>query len=256
MNVSRVIVTGGSGGIGGAIVARLASRGASIVNLDVRPGPANPAVETLITDVADAAAIEASFAAIDKVFDGHAPDLFVGCAALSRASHVLDVPADELDLQFAVNVRGLYLCAQAAARRMAKSVGGSMVFISSVAAEQAWVSESVYCLTKAATRAMMQSFAVELAPYRIRVNCVAPGPIDHNANAMAATRMDPEILRHELERTPMGRFGSPHEVAEAVEMIASATWATGTTFTVDGGYMATGLGLFGSAHDNRLARTL
>ncbi len=54
----------------------------------------------------------------------------------------------------------------------------------------------------------------------------------------------------------MGRFGSPDEVAEAVEMIASATWATGTTFTVDGGYMATGLGLFGSARDNRLARTL
>lgn len=249
----RVVVTGGSGGIGRAIIRRLTTPQSVLVNLDRNPCPELHGIHTIITDMAEPASIESAFLDVDQAFDGAAPDTFIGCAAISRPAHVLAVSAEQIDAHFAVNVRGLFLAAQAAARRMATARSGTIVLISSVAAEQAWVSESVYCMTKAATRAMMQGLAVELAPFGIRVNAVAPGPIDHQANDMASTRTDPEIHLHELERTPLARFGRPDEVAEAVALVASATWINGATITVDGGFMATGLGLFGAARD-RLMR--
>lgn len=251
---ARVVVTGGSGGIGGAIVRRFAEGGSRVANLDIGEGAGTDRIRTVRCDLGDPSAIASAFDAVDAFFEGQAPDLFVGCAAISRAASVLDVTADELDGLFAVNVRGLFLSAQAAARRMARTRRGSIVLISSVAAEQAWMGESVYCMTKAATRAMTQSMAVELAPFGIRVNAVAPGPIEHQSRSMAATRADPEIHRHEIERTPLGRFGTPEEVAEAVSLVASAQWVNGATLTVDGGFMATGLGLFGAARDSALAR--
>ena len=127
--------------------------------------------------------------------------------------------------------------------------GGRIVVITSVAAEQGWAGETVYCATKAAQRALVQGMAVELAPFGILVNAVAPGIVEHRSTAMARTRDDPEVLRHDLERTPLGRFNTPEEVAAAVRFLATAEGITGQTIHVDNGFLATGLGYFGAARD-------
>lgn len=249
MVAQRVVVTGGSGGIGGAILDRFLRDGAEVANIDLRPASQLPAERSIHADLGDATAVAPAFTAVDALFGGAAPDVLVCCAAISRAAHALDVSADDFDAIFAINVRGTFLAAQAAARRM-KGVGrGSIVLISSVAAEQAWAREIVYAASKAATRSLVQGLAVELAPFNIRVNGIGPGPIDHAAHGMASTRSDPDIHRHEIERTPLGRFGTPDEVADAVALVASTPWATGQTLYVDGGYLATGLGYFGPARD-------
>jgi NAD(P)-dependent dehydrogenase (short-subunit alcohol dehydrogenase family) len=248
----RIVITGGSGGIGGAIVRHYLQQGDYICNIDMRPAAEAPRLTTILADIADADAINQAFSKVDAAFGGRAPDIFIGCAAISRAAHVLDVTPAEIDMMLSINVRGGFLTVQAAACRMAKAKAGSIVLISSVAAEQAWASESIYCATKAATRALMQGLAMELAPFNIRVNAIGPGPIDHVANDMASTRADPEVYRHEIERTPFQRFGTPEEIAQAVAMIADAPWVTGQTLYVDGGFLATGLGFFGAARDKLL----
>jgi NAD(P)-dependent dehydrogenase (short-subunit alcohol dehydrogenase family) len=121
-----------------------------------------------------------------------------------------------------------------------------------VCAFQGWAKESVYCLTKAAQQSMVQALAVELAPFGILVNGVAPGLIEKTGNAMAKTRTDPDVYRHDMERTSVGRFGTVEEVAEAVYYLTTVTWTTGQTLVLDGGFMATGLGYFGRNRERLL----
>jgi NAD(P)-dependent dehydrogenase (short-subunit alcohol dehydrogenase family) len=245
-----VIVTGASGGIGRAIAKRFCDDGARVVNLD-RADPAEaralcgPAFETVTVDLADPAAIAAAFSAADAAFGGRPPDVLVCCAAISVAADILSVSAADLDRQFAINVRGTFLCAQEAARRMKAVRQGQIVIITSVAAEQAWAGEPVYCMTKAAQRALVQALAVELAPFGIRANAVGPGIIEHASQNMARTRDQGGVLQHDIDRTPLGRFGAPEEIAEAVAFTVRSTWMTGQTVYVDGGFLASGLAYFG-----------
>jgi 3-oxoacyl-[acyl-carrier protein] reductase len=88
--------------------------------------------------------------------------------------------------------------------------------------------------------------AIELAPFGIVVNAVAPGIIDVKSKGMAGTRQG-EVLRHEMEHFPLGRFGAPEEIAEAAHHLAGVTWMTGQTIYADGGFLATGLAYFGDA---------
>jgi NAD(P)-dependent dehydrogenase (short-subunit alcohol dehydrogenase family) len=161
---------------------------------------------------------------------------------------------DELDLLLRVNIRGTFLACQQAARRMQSARRGRIVIITSICALQGWAKESVYCLTKAAQQSMVQSLAVELAPFGILVNGIAPGLIEKTGDAMAKTRADPEIHRHDMERTSLGRFGMVEEVAEAVDYLTTVTWTTGQTMVLDGGFMATGLGYFGANRDQVVQR--
>ena len=250
----RIVITGGSSGIGQAIARRLSRPEVATVNLDLADGTetargCDGRFDTVATDMADAAAIAAAFERVDALFDRQAPDLLVCCAALSRATHFLDVPLGELNLMLAVNVRGTFICCQEAARRMRRAGSGRIVVITSLCALQGWARESVYCITKGAQQSMVQSLAVDLAPFGILVNGVAPGLIDKTGGSMAKTRTDPEVYRHDLERTSLGRFGSVEEVAEAVRYLGTVTWTTGQTLVLDGGFMATGLGHFGAARD-------
>ncbi len=244
--IDRVIVTGGSGGIGGAIVERYLRAGADVVNID-RAGSGPGSSFTVHADISRQDEVERAMAQIGDRWGGKAPDVFVGCAAISRPSHLLKTPVDEFDAMVAVNIRGTFLTTQAAGRLMAKAGRGSIVLISSVAARQAWAQEAVYSATKAATSSLVQGFAVDLAPFGIRVNAVAPGPVEHKAQTMATTRTDPEVFQHEIDRTPFARLGGPEEVAETVFLLAQAPWVTGQTLYADGGFLASGLGYFGQA---------
>lgn len=248
----RIVITGGSSGIGQAITRRLSRPSSVIVNVDLLDGDATRRLcagpmHTLRADLAEADAIEAAFAGADNIFSGQAPDTLICCAALSRATPFLDVSPAELDLLMRVNIRGTFLACQHAARRMRRAGRGRIVIITSICALQGWARESVYCLTKAAQQSMVQSLAVELAPFGILVNGIAPGLIEKTGDSMAKTRTDPEIYRHDMERTSLGRFGTVDEVADAVEYLNTVTWTTGQTMVLDGGFMATGLGYFGAA---------
>lgn len=249
----KIVVTGASGGIGSVIASRFAQSGDSVVNLDREPFPAEfERLHTIWVDIAEPASISAAFIAADAHFAGAAPDVLVCCAAMSRAAPLLDVATADFDRMLAVNVRGTFLCGQEAGRRMRKAGSGHIVIITSIAAAQAWAGESVYCLTKAAQASMVQSMAIELAPFGIKVNAVAPGIIDVASKGMAGTRTG-EIYRHEMERFPLGRFGAPEEIAQAVEHLCTITWMTGQTLYVDGGFLAAGLAYFGEAKQRLLA---
>ncbi|MEO0410531.1 MAG: SDR family oxidoreductase [Pseudomonadota bacterium] len=248
---ARVIVTGASGGIGGAIAQEYLACGADVVNIDQADNTQNDA-HTINTNIAEAQSVAATFAQIDDRWDGAAPDVFVGCAAISRPSHLLETAIEDFDAMVAINVRGTFITTQAAARRMAAVRAGSIVLISSVAAFQAWADEAVYSATKAATSSLVQGFANDLAPFGVRVNAVAPGPIEHPAQTMATTRSNPDVYRHEIERTPLSRLGGPEEVAKSVRLLAQAPWVTGQILCADGGFIASGLSYFGKARDNLL----
>ena len=250
---SRVIVTGGNGGIGGAIVRRYLDAGADVASIDCA-GNTPEGAYFVQADIASRSDVERAFTRIDRRWDSLAPELFVGCAAVSRPAHLLDMRLEDFDQMLAINIRGTFITTQAAARRMAKAKRGAIVLISSVAAQQAWAQEAGYSATKAATSSLAQGFAVDLAPFGISVNAVAPGPIEHGSKNMAATRADPEVFRHEIERTPMGRLGGSEEVAETVFRLAGAPWVTGQVLAIDGGFMATGLGYFGAARDRLISR--
>lgn len=240
------LVTGGSGGIGRAVVARLMADGFRVLNLDRVPFPGEQAgIETIAIDIADQASIERAFAEVDAKLDGAAPDVLVTLAAVSTAAHFLDVKTEDLDRMLTVNVRGTFLLCQAAAKRMRANRKGHIVVITSVAAAQAWAGEMIYCATKAAQLSLVQGMAVELAPFGIMVNAVGPGIIDVKSKGMAGTRADEAVYRHDIERTPLGRFGAPEEIAEAVLFLTRSTWMTGQTIYVDGGFLANGLAYFG-----------
>jgi NAD(P)-dependent dehydrogenase (short-subunit alcohol dehydrogenase family) len=246
----RVLITGASSGIGQACAVAFCADGAEVIGLDRSPGGATAAAagsrfRGVLADLADPVQIESAFEQVDGLWQGRSPELFVACASISRSGHFLDAPVADIDAQLAINVRGMILCGQQVGRRMRAAGGGRIVHITSVAASTAWATEPVYCVTKGAQASLTQAMAIELAPFNIQVNAIAPGPLEVNSVSMVGTRADPEVLRHDLERTPMGRFGRAEDIVRAVRYLAQATWMTGQTIVVDGGLLATGLAYIG-----------
>lgn len=248
---ARVLITGSSSGIGRACAAAFCADGASVIGLDRQPpgtqppGP-GPGFRSVRVDLADPAQIESAFAEVDAHWAGRAPELFIACASISRAAHFLDAAPEDIQALLDVNVRAMVLCGQQVGRRMRDAGGGRIIHITSVAAVTAWATEPIYGLTKGAQASLTQAMAIELAPFGIMVNAIAPGPLEASNPSMVSTRDDPDVLRHDLERTPLGRFGRPEDIVRAVRFLAQATWMTGQTVTVDGGMLATGLAYIGS----------
>ena len=254
----RVIITGGSGGIGSAIVKRFLGGGATVVNLDraVLPlrGRSAGRLRTVPVDLSDPEDTRAAFRTIDEYFDGRAPDTLVTAAAIGLTHHLLEVKPEEVDRVMAINVRGTLICAQAAAERMRAEGRGHIVVVTSISAVQAWAQEPLYCISKAAQMSLVQCLAVELAPFGILVNAVGPGTIDVKSKGMSGNRSRPDILQHYYDRIPLARMGAPEEIAETIWYLAGVTYMTGQTLYVDGGLLAAGLGYFGSLKRDTLAR--
>jgi len=244
----RAVVTGSSGGIGGAICAALVDAGAVVVGLDTAPtdgtrARCGSAFRPLACDLRDPDRIAAAFAEANELLEGPVT-ILVNCAATFHVGHVLDMPVADVDRLLAVNVRACVVCAQEAGRRMAAVGGGRIVNVTSTAADMGWRNEALYCATKGALAALTRGLAVDLAPYRIAVNAVSPGSID-TAGVSHELRAG-ESVAHDLLRTPYGRWGRPEEIAAAVRFLAvDAGFMTGQTITVDGGFTAAGLTFFG-----------
>jgi NAD(P)-dependent dehydrogenase (short-subunit alcohol dehydrogenase family) len=189
-------------------------------------------------DVCDRVAVDAAVTAVVREFGRL--DIVLESAGISHRLNFLDVDAETWDRIIAVNLTGMFHVGQAAARQMVKqgSGGGSIINVTSQLAEVARPERAAYVASKGGARSLTQAMAVDLAAHAIRVNAIAPGPT--LTGLTRASYTDPEARRATEAVIPLGRLGQPDDLVGAVLFLASdeSRWVTGSTVTVDGGYLA------------------
>lgn len=237
------LVTGASRGIGRAIAAELSHRGWEVcVNYRHSRAEADALVETLRqgghraiavqADVSDSAAVNEMVRRIENELGPVA--LLVNNAGISRQDLFQNVDDDLWNRYLAVNITGPRNTVRAVLPHMLHEKAGCIVNISSIWGLRGASCEVPYACTKAAVIGLTRSLAMELAPSHIRVNCVAPGCIDTDMTR----KLGPETRKMLEEETPLGRLGTPEEIARAVAFFASedASFITGQVLTADGGF--------------------
>jgi len=240
------VITGGARGIGAATALELARHGADVSFCDISPRtnaePVIARVEALGRRVlfcqasaGDRPAMERLFTATEEQLGG--VDILVNNAAASVRRPLLELEPAEVESVWNVILWGAFHCSQLAARRMvARGKGGNIVMISSVHAGRPFPNSSAYNGGKAAVNHMALTWAAELAPHGIRVNAIEPGWIDTPGERGFA---DEERLRQEGSKLPLGRLGTPEEIAKAVRFLVSddGAYITGSILRVDGGFI-------------------
>ncbi|CAI7975020.1 c-di-GMP-binding biofilm dispersal mediator protein [Frankia sp. Hr75.2] len=229
------LVTGGSRGIGAAIVRRLTADGAQIAFTYASAKDQADAVAeatgalAMQADSSDHEAVRAAVSRTTEHFGGL--DILVNNAGVSHIAPVEDFPLEEFDRLIAVNVRGVFSAVQAAAPHLGQ--GGRIITIGSVIVDRVpFPGASVYALSKAAVAGFTRGLARELGPRGITVNNVQPGPIDTDSNPDSGP-----YAKSLKELMPVGYYGKPADVASAVAYLASpeARFVTGTNWNIDGG---------------------
>lgn len=241
-----VLVAGAGGGIGGAAADGLGREGAAVVCTDVDAGAAEATASriravggramALSLDVRDPLAVAAAVAAAVREFGRL--DVLLDCAGVSHSGSFLDLDPGEWSRIIAVNLTGMFHLGQAAARQMVRQGdGGSIINVTSQLAEVARPERAAYVASKGGGRSLTHAMALELAPHGIRVNAIAPGPT--LTGLTRASYADPERRRATISQIPLGRLGEPEDIAGAILYLASeeSRWVTGSTVTVDGGYL-------------------
>ena len=231
--MAHVVITGGSRGIGAATVALFAARGDKVFflyekNHDAANRVAQATGATAICcDVSDGAAVRAAFRQIPDV------DILVCNAGIMHFGLLSGMEEAQWDRIFDVNVKGIYHCVNAAMPAFLHKQSGSIVTVSSMWGQVGASCEAAYSATKGAVIALTKALAKELGPSGIRVNCVAPGVI---LTDMCA-QVDPETLDELAQEAPLGRNGTPEDVAKAIASLADAPFVTGQVLGVNGGFV-------------------
>ena len=229
--MSTVMITGGSRGIGAAAVRRFAAAGHRVYFLyqsneeAARAVAAETGATAIRADVSVKQDVDAAFRQCGRV------DILVCNAGISRIGLMSMTDGAEWDRMFDVNVKGMYHCINAAMPGFLQEQSGSIVTVSSMWGQVGASCETPYSATKGAVISMTKALAKELGPSGIRVNCVAPGVI---LTDMCA-ELDDETLSELAEETPLGRNGTPEDVAGAIEFLANAAFITGQVLGVNGG---------------------
>jgi len=229
------IVTGGAGGLGQAIVARLLADGMRVVVADLRPDDQSPKSEqrlSLTVDVSDPASASALVATIRERWG--APTVLINNAGIAGPSApVANYPPAEWRRVLEINLSGAFHCLQACLPDMIATGYGRIVNIASIAGKDGNPWMSAYSASKAGLIALTKSAAKEVAGTGVLINCVVPGVID---GGLTDSVSDEERALF-LSRVPMGRMGRPEELAELVSWLASdrCTFSTGAAFDLSGG---------------------
>jgi NAD(P)-dependent dehydrogenase (short-subunit alcohol dehydrogenase family) len=241
------LVTGASRGLGEEAAVALSEAGAEVVLLSRTRGELERVASRirslggvariLVCDVTDAEAVRSQLMSLKRL------DVLVNNTGMNIPEPFIEVSEERLDRQLALNVRAAFVVAQTAVRKMLEAsnrreCGGAIVNISSQMGRVGAPLRSVYCMTKHAVEGLTRAMAVELAPLNIRVNAVAPTFIDTPMTAPFLAK--PEFREWVTSRIPLGRLGTPAEVAAAVVFLASpaSSLITGASLTVDGGWTA------------------
>jgi NAD(P)-dependent dehydrogenase (short-subunit alcohol dehydrogenase family) len=243
------VVTGGARGIGLAIARRFLAEGRRVALLDI-DGETLAATERELNDAervlaicCDVALPEQVRPAIDRVAARFGRiDALINNAGVAVFKPMLQTTFEEWSRVLAVNLGGPFLCTQACAPVMQASGGGAVVNIASISGLRASTLRVAYGTSKAALVHLTRQQAVELAALGIRVNAVAPGPVE---TAMAKAVHTPAIRASYHDAIALGRYGTPEEIAAAVSFLCSpqASYITGQVLSVDGGFEAAGIGL-------------
>jgi NAD(P)-dependent dehydrogenase (short-subunit alcohol dehydrogenase family) len=249
MNSKVALVTGAGRGIGLATARRFLAEGWCVALLDIDAGLLDAAMAKIAApdaslalhcDVADAGGV---FAAVQRAATRFGRlDALVNNAGTAVFKPILDTTPAEWERVIAVNLTGPFLCTQAAAPLIAESGGGAVVNITSISGLRASTLRVAYGTSKAGLAHLTKQQAVELASLGIRVNAIAPGPVD---TAMAKAVHTPEIRADYHAAIPLNRYGLEEEIAESILFLCSdkAAYITGQLIAVDGGFDAAGIGL-------------
>ena len=231
--MATVVITGGSRGIGAAAVRLFAARGHRVYFLyeknheAAKTVAAETGAEAIYCDVADGEAVKAAFARIPEV------DVLICNAGICQYGLMSMTAETDWDRIFAVNVKGIYHCVNAATPSFLKKQAGCVITVSSMWGQVGASCEAAYSATKGAVIALTKALAKELGPSGVRCNCIAPGVI---LTDMCAS-VDPEILEEMAQENPVGRNGTPEDVAKAMEYLVNAEFITGQVIPVNGGYV-------------------
>ena len=244
----RCLVTGAGRGIGRELALAFSRRGAAVAVLDRDAASARDVARAIakeggtaqdvVLDLANTAAITPAIEKLGREFG--AIDILVNNAAIVMPHLFLETPPEELETVLRVNLHAPFLCAQACARMMVERKHGRIVNMASHSGLRGSTARAAYAASKGGLIATTRVMAVELAPHGITVNAIAPGPIESELT----------IASHSAQRraawndvVPIGRYGRAEEVVAAALFLASpaASYVTGQTLAVDGGFTATGL---------------
>jgi NAD(P)-dependent dehydrogenase (short-subunit alcohol dehydrogenase family) len=241
------VVTGGGSGIGRAIALKFAAHGARVAVADISESAANECAReagngaiALRIDVTDEKSMNGMFGAVTNRFGRL--DVLVNNAGFGLRADITQTSVEDWHRLLAVNMTGVFFGCKFGIEQMRRSGGGVVVNTASVAGLVGVRERAAYCATKGAIVAMTRAMALDHVSDGIRINAVAPSTIDSPYfETIFAAAADPAALRKEYEaRQPMGRMGTPDEVADAVLWLASdeSSFVTGTILTVDGGMTA------------------
>jgi NAD(P)-dependent dehydrogenase (short-subunit alcohol dehydrogenase family) len=228
------LVTGAGSGIGAAVARRLAAAGACVSLADV----STAAVEELAQELPDARPLRLDVREEEQVARAVGGlDVLVNVAGIGSTTSAPETSLEIWEDVFAVNARGTFLCCKHAIPGMAARGGGSIVNVASVAALVGLRNRAAYSASKGAVVALTRALAVDHVADGIRVNAVCPGTVD-SPWVRRLVEESGESLDALRARQPLGRLGTTEEVAEAVEYLLTAEFATGSVLVVDGGLTA------------------
>ena len=228
-----IVITGGSRGIGAAAVEAFAARGDRVYFLYEKEHDAANAVAArtgatpICCDVADSLAVKQAFAQIPDV------DVLVCNAGICHYGLMREISEAQWDRLFAVNVKGIYTCVNAAMPHFLKKQSGCVITVSSMWGQVGASCEAAYSATKGAVIALTKALAQELGPSGVRCNCIAPGVIETDMCA----DVSPQTMQALAQESLVGRNGKAEDIAQAMLYLADAEFVTGALLPVNGGIL-------------------
>ena len=240
------LVTGGGSGLGQAIACGLATAGARVAVTDISPDSAQQTADQIRKQGAEAWAgkldvtvrpdVEQSVRAVLEAWGSL--DILVNSAGTAIKGPALEYPESAWDTVSAINLKGTFLSSQVVGRQMAEQRRGKIINLASIGSFIAYPHSIAYLASKGGVAQLTKGFALELAPFNVQVNAIAPSLFD--TPLIARVRSDDESLTYFAERTPAGRMGKSEEIIGAAIFLASEASAmvTGHILAVDGGYLA------------------